>query len=167
MNSKMNFFNNRRYFIHNQRKCTKDISYTSASNKRVESKKSGYWYHWTILSINLACLANKQVAIFPWRPMRNFIIHFQNKAKKWRVFSLLCIALCKKRCHFFLQTFLPSLICVPMVRMEALESQWEHLNLIEEDLLPINVDEGPIELDNRKSSRSLMGKIYSNIIIGK
>lgn len=54
-----------------------------------------------------------------------------------------------------------------MVRMEAFESQWKHLNLIEEDLLPINVDEGPIELDNRKSSRSLMGKIYSNIIIGK
>lgn len=46
--------------------------------------------------------------------------------------------------------------------MDDLESKWEHFYFTVEEQLPLNVDEGPEDLDNGKSWRSLLGKLFSN-----
>lgn len=52
--------------------------------------------------------------------------------------------------------------------MDVLEAQWEHLRLTEEELILLSVDEeGPVEINQRKSSKSSGNKLYSNRNIGK
>lgn len=51
--------------------------------------------------------------------------------------------------------------------MDALESRWKNLSLIEEKLAPIRVKEDFSEEDNIKSRRSPLRKLSSNSSIGK
>lgn len=51
--------------------------------------------------------------------------------------------------------------------INALETQRKNLSLTEEELAPIKVDKDPLEEDEVKSRKSLLGKLCSNRSIGK